>query len=218
MVTLRRAGGRVRFLPADVLGTPLVVAGVALLCGVRAYTNRVADGPWTVRLVIRGPSAWFDGALGWVGLGLLAAGVFLSVFALRRADPRRWGAAVRYPAFAWASLLLALGTLLSMWRAFGHVTDVAAGGAQWRFLAVPRTHWANDLTTVLLAVAALACFALSFGRRRWSDFEAFDARQDTRERVPATTTASASTSSTTPTGVATQRRSSGATRPPGPGS
>lgn len=207
-----------RFLPADLLGAPLVIAGTILLLGVRAYTNRVADGPWTVRLVIQGPSAWFEGVFGWVGLGLLAIGVFLSIFALRRADPHRWGTAVRYPAFAWAALLLAIGVVLSMWRAFDHVTDVAAGAAQWRFLAVQRTHWANDLTTVLLAVAALACFALSFGRRRWSDFEAHDARQATRERVPATTAASARMSSTMPTGVAIHRRSSGGTRPPGPGS
>ena len=214
---LRRAGGRIRFLPADLLGAPLVVVGAILLCGVRAYTNRVADGPWTVRLVIRGPSAWFDGAAGWVGLGVLAVGVFLTVFALRRSDPHRWGTAVRYPAFSAAAFLLAIGVVLSLWRAFGHVTDVASGGAQWRFLAVPRTHWGNDLTTILLAVAAVACFALSFGRRRWSDFEAFDARQETRERVPATTAASARMSSTMPTGVATQMRSSGGMRPPGPG-
>lgn len=214
---LRRAGGRIRFLPADLLGPPLVVIGCILLFGVRAYTNRVADGPWTVRLVIRGPSAWFDqGAYGWIGLALLAAGLFLTVFSLRRADPHRWGTAVRYPAFVSAALLLSAGVVLSMWRAYGHVTDVAAGGAQWRFLAVPRTHWGNDLTTIVLAVAAVVCLVLSFGRRRWSDFEAFDARQTTRDRVPATTAASARMSSTMPTGVATQMRSSGGSRPPGP--
>ena len=216
---LRRAGGRLRFLPADLLGPPLVIIGAILLFGVRAYTNRVADGPWTVRLVIRGPSAWFDqGALGWAGLALLAIGVFLTIFAQRRTDPHRWGTAVRYPAFTSAALLLAAGVVLSMWRAYGHVTDVAAGSAQWRFLAVQRTHLGNDLTTILLAVGALACFALSFGRRRLSDFEAFDARQATRERVPATTAASARMSSTMPTGVAIHNPSSGGTRPPGPGS
>lgn len=207
-----------RFLPADLLGAPLVVLGAILLCGIRAYTNRVADGPWTVRLVIRGPSAWFDGVLGWLGLGVLALGVLLAVFAVRRCDPHRWGTVVRYPAFSTAALLLAVGAVLSMWRAFDHVTDVAAGGAQWRFLAVQRTHWGNDLTTVTLALAALVCFALSFGRRRWSDFEDFDARQETRERVPATTAASARMSSTTPTGVTSQMRSPGGMRPPDPGS
>jgi hypothetical protein len=214
---LRRAGGRVRFLPADLLGWPLIVTGTILLTGVRTFTNRVADGPWTVRLLVESPSGWFSGVLGWVGLGLLAVGVFLAFFAKRRSDPHRWGTAVRYPAFAGAAAILAAGAVLSMWRAFGHVTDIASGGAEWRFLAVQRTHWANDLTTVLFALAAAACFALSFGPRRWSDFEAFDARQTTLDRVPATMAASARMSSTMPTGVATHRRSSGGTRPP-PGS
>lgn len=213
---LRRAGGRVRFLPADLLAWPAVLLGAVLLLDVRWYANRVADGPWTVRLLVASPSGWLDSPKGWIGLAVLAAGVVLRLLAKRRADPHRWGTAVRYPAFAAAALVLAAGVLLSMWRAFGHVTDVAAGGATWRFLAVQRTHWGNDLTTVLLALAAAACLALSFGRRRWDDFEAWRARHDARERVPASTIASASTSSTMPTGVATHRRSSGVLRPPGP--
>jgi len=207
----------VRFLPADLLGWPLIVTGTILLIGARAIANRVADGTWTIRLIVESPSGWFSGVLGWIGLALLGVGVFLAFFAKRRSDPHHWGTAVRYPAFAGAAGLLAIGVLLSMWRAFGHVTDLASGGAEWRFLAVQRTHWANDLTTILLAVAALACFVLSFGRRRWSDFEAYDARQATLDRVPATTAASARMTSTMPTGVAIHRRSFGGTKPPGPG-
>lgn len=206
-----------RFLPADLLGLPLIVTGTILLTGVRAITNRVADGPWTVRLIVESPSGWFSGILGWVGLAVLVTGVFIAFFAKRRSDPHRWGTAVRYPAFAGAAGLLTLGVVLSMWRAFGHVTDLASGGAEWRFLAVQRTHWANDATTILLTLAALACFVLSFGRRRWSDFEAYDARQTTLDRVPATTAASARMTSTMPTGVATHRRSFGGSKPPGPG-
>lgn len=215
---LRRAGGRVRFLPADLTAWPAIAVGAFLLLDAGYYANRVADGPWTVRLLVASPSGWLDEWEGWLGLALLALGVALHYLAKRRADPHRWGTAVRYPAFAAAGTILAAGALLSMWRAYGHVTDLASGGAEWRFLAVQRTHWANDLTTVLLAFAAAGCLALSFGRRRWSDFEAWRARQDSRERVPASTIASASTSTTMPTGVASHRRSSGTARPPGPGS
>lgn len=215
---LRRAGGRVRFLPADLLATPALLAGSLLLLGVRPFANRVADGTWTVRLIVASPAGWLDGWTDWVGLAVLALGVLLRYAAKRRADPHRWGTAVRYPAFGAAAALLALGALLSMWRAFGHVTDLASGGAEWRFLAVPRTHWGNDLTTVVLVVASAAAFALSFGRKRWSDFEAFAARHAARERVPASKAAKASTRSTMPAGVATHSRSSGAAKPPGRGS
>lgn len=215
---LRRAGGRVRFLPADLLAAPALLAGAFLLLDAGYYANRVADGTWTVRLIVASPAGWLDEWTGWLGLALLVVGVLLHYLSKRRADPHRWGTAVRYPAFAAAAVLLALGALLSMWRAFGHVTDLASGGAEWRFLALPRTHWGNDLTTVLLALAAAVAFVFSFGRKRWSDFEAFKARQATRERVPASSAASASTTSTMPTGVAIHSRSSGAVKPPGRGS
>lgn len=215
---LRRAGGRVRFLPADLLAWPAIVVGAFLLLDAGLYWNRVADGPWTVRLLVGSPGRWLDEWHGWVGLLVLAVGVALHYFAKRRADPHKWGTAVRYPAFAAAGMILLVGVVLSMWRAFGHVTDVAPGGFEWRFHAVQRTHWGNDLTTVVLALASLAGLVASFGRSRLEDFDAWAARQATRERVPATTAASASTSTTMPTGVATHKRSRGASRPPRPGS
>ncbi len=205
-----------RFLPANLLAGPLVLTGAFLLVDLRVITNRVADGPWTVRLVAAAPSGWLGDSWGWGGLSMLAAGLLAALLGTALVKVR-WGTAVRYGAFSSAAGVLALAGALSMWRSFNHITDFTAGGVQWRFLAVQRTHWANDVTTALLAVAALACFALSFGRRPASDVEDAAARQARRKRVPDKAAPSATTSNTMPAGVATQRRSPASTRPPGPG-
>lgn len=204
---LRRAGGRVRYLPADLASWPLVLLGLALLSKLRVISNVVAGGPRTVRIVMSAPDGWLQDGWSWFGFLLLAAGVALVTYSARRPDPHRRGTAVRYPAFSAAALLLALCTLLSGWDAFGHVADVGTGGAQWRFQVQERTSLANDVTTFVLGLLALGCYAMSFGPNRWADFEAYAARQATRDRVPASTADMASTSSTSADGVATHTRS-----------
>ena len=226
---LRRAGGRVRWLPGDLLAAPAMAVGAWLLAGVRVLTNRVADGPTTVRVLVASPREWLSGPLGWVGLGLLAAGLALGFLARRLADPGRWGTAVRFLPYRAASFLLLAAAALSLWELSSHVSDLGSGGAQWRFLAEPRVRWVNDVTTILLAAASAATLALSFGRVRAVDFEARPRRvgkppaaappaQASRDRVPTTTAASASSRSTMPTGVATKSRSGGASRRPDSGS
>lgn len=229
---LRRVGGRVRWLPGDLLATPLMAVGTWLLAGIDVVTNRVADGPWTVRVLLANPLDWLTVPRGWAGLALLAAGVVLAVLGRRLGKPGRWGCAVRFVPYRIAALALLAAAALSLWSLSQHVTDLGSGGAQWRFTAEARTRWINDLTTVLLGAGALACFVLSFGRVRPVDAEAQQRHdrpvpadagaqvpaQATRERVPTTTAASASTSSTMPRGVATKRRSTGAAKRPDTGS
>lgn len=205
-----------RWLPGDLLGLPVLLTGLGFLVGLDVVTNRVADGPWTVRVLLASPARWLAQPLGWIGLALVLMGATLSILARQLADPYRWGTAVRYWPFRVAAWALLLGAVLSMWLLSDHVTDPSSGGLEWRFVARPRTRWGNDLTTIVLAVAALACLVLSFGRRRLRDFEAAD--QARRERVPSTTAAKARTSSTMPAGVTTQSRSVTSASPPDNGS
>lgn len=208
---LRRSGGRLRWLPADLLAWPLALVGLALLTGLDWVTNRVADGPWTVRLLVVHPLHWLTRPLGWVGVLALALGVLAAWLANRLAVPGRWGTAMRYWPYRLATLVLLAGVLLSSWRLYGHVSDVADGGAQWRFFAAPRTRLPNDITTVVLALAAAACFLLSFGRAGRPAYAK-------RERVPTTTRASVTRTTPMPVGVASQMRSRAAARTPDDGS
>ena len=224
---LRRVGGRVRWLPGDLTALPVLLTGLWLLVGLDVVTNRVADGPFTVRVLLASPLDWFTAWTGWLGLGLVAAGVTLGILARRLGQTYRRLVAVRFLPYRVAFLLLAAATALSLWSLSNHITDVSSGGAQWRFVAEARTRWINDVTTILLGLGAVAMLALSFGRVRLVDHEVDDEvtvvpppapRQAQRERVPTTTAPSASTSSTMPRGVATKRRSAGTLSRPDSGS
>ena len=209
---MRRAAGQVRFLPADLLGWPLLWLGAFWVVGVRVVEDRAADGIWTVRVVVPAIGAWLDGASGWVGAALCAAGLVLIVLAHRLGRPRVGATAVRYPLFSLAARMAAFAWLLSSWRAFTHVVDTAPGGLQWRFLAESRDGWANDLVSWALVAVTLGLYALSFGRRRWSDLEREGALPVQRQRVPATATAATASRTAMAAGVATQRRSLPRTR------
>lgn len=163
---LRRAGGQLRWLPADLVAWPCTLVGLWFLTGADWLANRVADGQWTVRALVDSPVAWLTRPLGWVGLLLVAVGIVASVLAHKLAKAGRWGTATRYWPYRLAALVLVAGVILSSWRPYGFVSDMASGGFQLRFLAVPRTRLVNDITTIVLAAGALAFFVFSFGRIR----------------------------------------------------
>ena len=224
---LRRVGGRVRWLPGDLTALPLMAAGVWLLVGLELVTNRVADGPFTVRVLVGHPLDWLAAWTGWLGLGLIALGGVAGLLARRLGQTYRRATAVRFLPYRVAFLLLAAATALSLWELSSHVTDASSGGLQWRFVAEARTRWINDVTTIGLGAGAVAMLGLSFGRVRLVDHELDEdvtvvpppaPRQAQRERVPTTTAPSASTSSTRPRGVATKRRSTGTVSRPDSGS
>ncbi len=160
-----RRGGRNVFAPAALLWGPAMVGGLLLL-GLGATTRNVGGDAWVVRVTMGQPANWFaDGPSGAIGVALLAIGTILWVVAQARPASFEWPLLLhRYGPFATVSVLLLVAAVLASWHVEGHVVDIGAGGASWRFVATYRAATPDMATAATAAVLAVVFWILSWGR------------------------------------------------------
>jgi hypothetical protein len=161
-----RRGGEPAWLPAHLLWAPLLVPGFWLLVG-RARKVATGSNEWSVQAILLAPNGWFDPLWrGLTGAALVAGGLTLWIVARWRPRPLRVPLTVaRFPLFALASFLLALLAILATWH-IDFASTVISGGADglaWRFVASLRTSWLDRATGITAGLAALACYAFSYG-------------------------------------------------------
>jgi hypothetical protein len=165
-MVLYRIGGRPVFLPAQLLGWPLLVPGLFFLAGGDVRVQDVGRSVWTVGILASAPSEWLATTKSWVGLSMAAVGLVMLLVTAFSFDPRRRLVVMRYAPFSLAAGLFLLAGFLSLWIFSGHVVDVTRSGFNWRFVAELRGSLGNHLTTGVLFFLVLPTYIASFGSTR----------------------------------------------------
>lgn len=197
------------FLPAQLLGWPVLIPGLFLIAGGRIRTQSVGSGTWTVGVLASAPTEWLATPASWVGVSMAVVGLIMLIVSAFRFDPNRLLVVTRYAPFSLAAWLFALAGFLSLWDFTGHVVDVTQSGLNWRFVAELRGAWGNHLTTGILFFLVIPTYLASFGGAGTRRSQPLAYGLEDLQRVPSTTESRAKPTKTSAKGPKIQRSSAG---------